>query len=116
MNEKQSDNKWIDRFLSYVRHKEERRCVLCGNQDERTLAGKALCETCLDKNREASRETREKRRAEHCCVRCGKKDKWTKSGRYNCMDCSMKQMQYRFKKHLERKKQNTEQAQERMTE
>ena len=60
------------------------RCVLCGKQDERTLAGQALCSKCAEKQRQYKQKLKE----QHRCIQCGGQDERTIAGKTRCEFCS----------------------------
>lgn len=87
--------------------KSEKRCVCCGQQDERTLSGKVLCIKChnvqrsylerhRDEKKDRSAYNRERRRRLleiGICPRCGKNHVAPK--RKNCAACLAKGQLYR---------------------
>lgn len=54
------------------RFREEKRCINCGAQDERTLAGRVLCEACKDKETVRRNKLSQAWREKGLCVWCGK--------------------------------------------
>jgi len=80
-----------------------RYCSRCGDQDERTKAGKIVCAACAEKAKETVKDSCKalywERRNEGLCVRCGTEDARTASGMICCEACS--QYKIRHKKRLE---------------
>lgn len=67
--------------------KSENRCVDCGKQDARTLAGMYRCNDCNEKEKER-KERRFRYREEHgLCFACGMQDERTKEGEHYCCAC-----------------------------
>ena len=60
------------------------KCVTCGKQDERTLAGQALCSKCTEKQRQYKQKLKE----QHRCTQCGEQDERTLAGKTRCEFCS----------------------------
>ena len=107
-------------------YREQKRCIRCGAQDERTLRGLCRCEKCAKKladyksrrNKSRRKENgtdpsngyrdkyREKCREEHRCIDCGKQDERTLSGHPNCTVCQAKriEMQKRYREKCKIKK------------
>lgn len=78
---------------SYWERKESHQCVVCGKQDERTLAGKIRCAECTERERKLRHmrtSVYERRKAGHECVRCGKQDARTLRGLTKCEKCTQK--------------------------
>ena len=80
----------------------EHRCVTCGEQDERTLAGRTRCAACYakaykwpqrmtDESRKSAalkkREFRAAMKAEGRCMNCGAQDYLTLRGKPLCAGC-----------------------------
>lgn len=99
----------------YQRMRKNKSCVQCGNKDERTLSGKAICCECNEKSKvyrrtdagrvaaQRSQRTKYAKRLEnHQCVHCGKK---LPDDYYyiQCSDCK----EYQHRKYLECKKKKT---------
>lgn len=55
----------------YHLHKLQYRCGSCGKQDERTLAGKAVCKTCADRITARTMERYHRLSDSGICVACG---------------------------------------------
>ena len=102
--------------------KENKQCIVCGKQDECTLAGKVRCGVCREKQsarykrytateygkemgRIRHRETNDKLRAQGLCIRCCKNA--ANPGRSYCPECTEKYKEYN-RKYLERKKKEKE--------
>ena len=107
-------------------YREQKRCIRCGTQDERTLRGLCRCEKCAEKladyksrrNKSRRKENgtdpsngyrdkyRAKCREEHRCIDCGKQDERTLSGHPNCAVCHAKrsEMQKRYREKCKIKK------------
>lgn len=84
-----------------ARLKAEHRCVSCGKQDERTIAGKTLCGVCAkrhsanimrnkERHYEHTKRRFERMKAEHRCVVCGNQDARTLIGKQKCAECAEK--------------------------
>lgn len=71
----------------YRRHKERRVCTNCGKKDERTEAGRCLCERCQEKYIARRTERRRKAKENHVCTLCGGKDSRTEAGGSYCQKC-----------------------------
>ncbi|MBP5709995.1 MAG: hypothetical protein J6W84_03355 [Bacteroidales bacterium] len=92
----------------YLKKVSEHKCVTCGKQDERTLAGMRYCQECRDRHRANAspkkKRTPEQRKRENddkrawyamcvekmMCVQCGRKDKHTVNGHRYCAICQEK--------------------------
>lgn len=101
-----TDNTSRDKWRKRMR--QEKRCVNCGKQDERTLAGKTRCQTCAERDsfrwkermdaapqkrvvkNIAQQEWRKMLRESHLCVDCKKQDAYTLNGHARCFECSFK--------------------------
>ena len=71
------------------------KCVTCGKQDERTLAGQALCSKCAEKQRQYKQKLKE----QHRCTQCGEQDERTLAGLCFCNFCTKKaKLLYREKR------------------
>ena len=68
------------------KRKEQYRCVSCGTQDERTLAGYPYCNKCVERQR----QYRKKMKAQHRCTQCGEQDERTLARKTRCEFCSKK--------------------------
>lgn len=101
---------------AYMRKVQERRCVICGRQDERTLTGRVHCLECYRKKQarrprqkrtpeqqEIENESRrewEARRVElQLCAKCGAKDKNTVNGHRLCLRCTAMKRVYAANKY-----------------
>ncbi len=71
----------------YDLHKSQRRCGSCGKQDERTIAGKAVCKTCADRININSMKRYNNLSDLGLCVVCGKE---TAAVGKLCKSCSDK--------------------------
>lgn len=69
------------------------KCTICGKADERTQAGRTVCNACLERARRNQAARDERLRAERRCTRCGKVDARTLSGLYLCEECEAKHAQ-----------------------
>ena len=74
----------------YERLKAEKRCVRCGAQDERTKAGRTLCNGCYMYDSKRDKLQRKARRETHCCSWCGMQDSNTLKGRAYCFNCAIR--------------------------
>ena len=103
MAESAARKKW--RVAYYQKRVDEKRCVQCGEQDERTLSGRVYCVKCAavhyknpkvrtpemrDRENADKREWARMAKAKQICVKCGRKDKYTVSGKNHCLYCSTK--------------------------
>ena len=97
---------------AYQKKVAEHRCVTCGKQDERTLAGMVYCQVCRDRHRanaspkkprtqeQRERENANKRdwtarfRSLKACIVCGTKDKRTVNGYGLCAICAAKKRKW----------------------
>ena len=95
--------------------KAQHRCVRCGSQDVRTLAGLVTCAACSEKDKIYYHNRRlkepEKIKAKnvdrqawrkmlheaHLCVDCKQMDAYTLNGRYKCAVCAEKEAQRKRK-------------------
>ena len=68
----------------YKYRKSHHLCTQCGKQDERTLSGRILCESCYNKAATTRRYRTEKRLKKHQCILCGKIDARTLAGHQLC--------------------------------
>lgn len=71
----------------YIMRKNEKCCVSCGKQDERTLKGYVQCECCASRTYEAQNKRRKRLSSEHRCISCGKQDERTLKGHTLCEYC-----------------------------
>ena len=102
-------------------YREQKRCIRCGTQDERTLRGLCRCEKCAEKLADYKSRRKEngtgpsngyrdkyraKCRDEHRCIDCGKQDERTLGGHPNCAVCHAKrsEMQKRYREKCKIKK------------
>ena len=104
----------------YAQKVAEHRCVQCGKQDERTLAGRIYCSACYQKRyvpySERKPRTPERREIENAdkrawakmhrdagvCLRCGRKDKRTVNGKGLCLWCANKASAYARERRAEK--------------
>lgn len=85
----------------YHRLKEEKRCTNCGKQDERTLSGKTMCQSC-ERNEKTYREKYADKRAflynerkrQGLCTRCGKKN--DRKNKISCTECAQLYKKWKF--------------------
>ena len=78
MNPKYREKNAAAQWRKYHKRKANHQCVQCGLQDERTLAGRTMCDWCARKNRMSTAVCNEKkyklyheRKAAGVCVMCG---------------------------------------------
>lgn len=69
-------------------HLQDRLCVECGRQDERTLSGRWLCTECAGKLSIYQKEKRQYLKTSGRCARCGSKDARTMTGKTMCGECA----------------------------
>ena len=72
----------------YEYRKENQLCCQCGKQDERTLSGRTMCESCYDNKRKSRKYRDQIRFKKHECIICGKVDARTLAGRRMCEGCA----------------------------
>lgn len=81
----------------YHLHKSQYRCGSCGKQDERTLAGKAVCKVCSDRITAVNMKRYNRLCDSGLCVVCGKvpatNGKW-------CEECCEKAKMRDLKRRL----------------
>lgn len=114
--------------MRYKERKENKLCVRCNKQDERTLNGGALCQKCVDEKREERKNCSEEERkrineandkykkkciAQNRCKRCGKQDAYTLTGKTHCYECTQKISEYHKKYENENKEKIAERKKKR---
>ena len=103
---------------NYQYLKKQHRCVNCTKQDAYTLAGRARCYECSEKNRNGANKYRNKNkdevnkkrqkkyaslRAEHICLRCRKPLSLEDYGKHiYCSVCRGKAREYKKSKRIEK--------------
>ncbi len=94
---------------------EQKQCVVCGCQDERTLTGKTRCTTCENRHRASKQASQdrlkkrdlllqESRRKEGLCQRCGARDRAVREGSPLCFRCRGIQWRKNRERRLSREK------------
>ena len=73
----------------YQLNRELHLCVRCGEQDDRTRAGRTLCESCWKDQSERDAKRRKRLRSAGCCISCGNADDRTKAGLMLCARCAL---------------------------
>lgn len=99
----------------------EHRCACCGEQDERTLAGRYLCAECREKRLEANRRgggtkaysMYEPSKRAHICVACKKQDAYTLAGRAYCFECNEEKNAKARKRRAENREQQIQKDRDR---
>ena len=81
----------------YEQLKEQKKCIICRKQDERTLSGKVLCSNCARKGVERQRKKRAECREKHKCAWCGAPTDRKANGNYYmfCKKCRIKDSEIR---------------------
>ena len=74
----------------YERLKAEKRCVRCKAQDERTKAGRTLCNGCYMYDSKKAKLQYKERCKNQCCIQCGAQDSYTLKGHTRCLNCAIK--------------------------
>lgn len=72
--------------------------MCCGEKDDKTLSGYALCRKCCEKKAAHVRENQSYLKSRGRCVRCGSKDERTLAGKTVCGVCAEKQAAYNRRK------------------
>lgn len=72
---------------TYLQRKAEHKCVQCGQQDSRTLAGHVRCVECQAKQSLSNMADYQRKRESHLCVNCGQQDRCTLAGHARCERC-----------------------------
>lgn len=84
----------------------ENRCVSCGDQDERTMAGKSHCEICARAISEKGKMYRQYKISHGRCAECGNQDKRTRAGGFRCASCLSKNQQTSMRLYSRRRQEN----------
>lgn len=73
----------------------EKKCILCGKQDERILAGHVYCEPCAKIKAKYSADRRKHFIEQKLCSKCGKP---VLGKNTLCNDCRIKKSNYDYKR------------------
>lgn len=102
MTNNEARKRWRERM------RQEKRCMNCGKQDDKTLAGRSKCAVCARKDNQRGKEhldaNPEKRsekniekreryqwlKTNHLCIDCKQQDAYTLNGRARCFECAEK--------------------------